>query len=184
MNVNKLGRSYHSGKALDNDLRGLIIDRCLRSGGDHISGYLPVPLNALGEDLGVTGNTVAKIWRNYCFKDRRTVPLEKGGDYSRKLSDGDLELIEMLKIYEGSIHLGEIYATLEDVGDIEGGLSMSTTSWAIKSRLLSKKQYTRKRITLIAKERFTDNNMIYTQLCGNCQKNGVTQFYPQFTNFP
>jgi hypothetical protein len=36
MNVNKLRRSYHSGKALHIDLRGLIIDRCLRYGGDQI----------------------------------------------------------------------------------------------------------------------------------------------------
>lgn len=164
MNVNKLGRSYHSGKALHIDLRGLIIDRCLRYGGDQISGYLPVQFKALGEELGVSGNTVAKIWRNYCFNDRRTSPLARGGDYSRKLSDGDLELIEMLKTTQGSIQLREIYTTLEDVGDIAGGVSMSTISRAVKSRLLSGKQYTRKRITHVAKERFTDDNMIYTQL--------------------
>ena len=152
MNVNKQGRSYHSGKALHIDLRGLIIDRCLRYGVDQISGYLPVQFKALGEELGVSGNTVAKIWCNYCFND-----------YSRKLSDGDLELIEMLKTTQGSIQLREIYTTLEDVGDIAGGVSMSTISRAVKSRLLSGKQYTRKRITHVAKERFTDDNMIYTQ---------------------
>ena len=114
-------------------------------------------IKALGEELGVSGNTVAKIWRNYCFNDRRL-------DYSRKLSDGDLELIEMLKTTQGSIQLREIYTTLEDVGDIAGGVSMSTISRAVKSRLLSGKQYTRKRITHVAKERFTNDNMIYTQL--------------------
>ena len=69
-------------------------------------------------------------------------PLARGGDYSRKLSDGDLELIEMLKTTQGSIQLREIYTTLEDVGDIAGGISMSTISQAVKSRLLSGKKYT------------------------------------------
>jgi hypothetical protein len=41
---------------------------------------------------------------------------------------------------------------------------MSTISRAVKSRLLPGKQYTQKRITHVAKERFTDDNMIYSQL--------------------
>jgi hypothetical protein len=82
MNVNKLGRFYHSGKALHIDLQGLIIDRCLRYGGDQIICYLPVQFKA----LGISGNTVAKIWRNYCFNDRRTSPLARGGDYSSSIS--------------------------------------------------------------------------------------------------
>ncbi len=86
MNFNKLGRSYHSGKALHIDLRWLIIDRCLRYAADQTSGCLPVQFKALGKELGVSGNTVAKIWRNSCFNNRRTSPLATGGDYSRKLS--------------------------------------------------------------------------------------------------
>ena len=96
LNVNKPGRFYSSGKALCPDLRQPIIDRCLRYGGHQLNGYIPIEFKVVGKELGVTGNTVAKIWRYYCFKDRRTTPLAKGGDYCSKLSHGDLELIEML----------------------------------------------------------------------------------------
>lgn len=64
---------------------------------------------------------------------------------------------------KGSIQLKELYSVLEEVGNV-GEISMSSISRAIKSKLLSGKRYTRKRITHVARERFTDENMIYTQL--------------------
>ena len=41
---------------------------------------------------------------------------------------------------------------------------MSSISRAIKNRLLSGKVYLRKKISQLARERFTLNNMLYTQL--------------------
>ena len=58
----------------------------------------------------------------------------------------------------------EIYEILEEVGDVGGDISVSSISRAIKSRLPSGKTYTRKKITQIAAERFTFDNMLYTQL--------------------
>ena len=119
---------------------------------------------SIAEECSVTGLTVSKIWCNFCFHERLTAPLNKGGDFSSKLSDGDLELVELLKTRKGSTQLNEIYSVLEDVGDIEGSISFSTISRAIKSKLLSGgKKYTRKRITHVVTERFTDTNMIYMQ---------------------
>ena len=63
----------------------------------------------------------------------------------------------------GSTHLGEIYSILDEIGDVEN-ISVSSISRAIKSKLLSGKRYTRKKITHVAKERFTHDNMVYTQL--------------------
>ena len=62
--------------------------------------------------------------------------------------------------------LNELYSILEEFGDY-GGVSLSAISRAIKSRLLSGKRYTQKRISSIAFERFTDENMMYTQLFVN-----------------
>ena len=45
-----------------------------------------------------------------------------GGDRSSKLSEGDLELIQILKTGKGSIQLREIYSILEEGGDIESVL--------------------------------------------------------------
>ena len=72
--------------------------------------------------------------------------------------------LETLKNTKGSISLGELYLVLEDFGDIRREISISTISRAIKSRLLSGQCYTRKRITHVAQERFTDENMLYTQI--------------------
>ncbi|CAB4032460.1 PREDICTED: uncharacterized protein LOC107354946, partial [Paramuricea clavata] len=109
-----LRRSYHSGKALDTDLRHLIIDECINSGGDTISGYLPVTYVSVASQFNVAVSTVSKIWENFCFRERRVDPLPKGGDRCSKLSDGDLELIEFLKTVKGSIQIKELYSVLEE----------------------------------------------------------------------
>ena len=163
MNVSKKGRSYHPGKAVGGDLRRVIIEHCLRNGGDPVHAYLPISFNSVAEIFSVDTKTVAKIWKNFCYKERTVDPLPKGGDHNRKLSDGDLELIELLKKARGSTQLSEIYSILEEVGDVEN-ISISSISRAIKSKLLSGKKYTRKRITHVARERFTPENMAYTQL--------------------
>ena len=140
----------------------LIIDHCLSSGGNPVNGYLPVTYKSIADTYRVNLNTVAKIWNKFC--DTAQVDCgRKGGDRCSKLSEGDLELIEILKTGKGSIQLREIYSILEEVGDIES-ISLSSISRAVKSKLLSGKRYTRKRITHVAAERFTPENMIYTQL--------------------
>ena len=163
MNVNKFGRSYSLGKSLDTDLRNLIIDECLKSGGDAAFGYLPVTYVSIASRFNVSANTVSKIWKKFCNERRNIDPSPKGGDHSSKLSEGDLELLEILKKTHGTIQLNELYSILEEFGDCRG-VSFSAISRTIKSRLLSGERYTRKRVTNIAFERFTDENMMYTQL--------------------
>ena len=68
-----------------------------------------------------------------------------------------------MKFVKGSIQLKEIYSTLEEFGDVES-ISLLSISREVKSKLLSGKRYTRKRIIHVAAERFTQENMIYTQL--------------------
>ena len=162
MNVNNKGRLYISGKSCDSDLRWLILSKCLEHGGDPASSYLPVAFNTVAQETGVVTNTVRKIWNQFCIT-RTTTPLSKGGDFCSKLSAGDLELIEVLKTIRGSTSLRELYAVLADIGDVRD-ISLSALSRAIKSKLLSGKKYSRKKITHVAKERFTYENMVYTQL--------------------
>ena len=69
MNVNKFGRSYNLGKSLDNDLRRLIIDECLKSGGDATFGYLPVTYVSIASRFNVSANTVSKIRKKFATKD-------------------------------------------------------------------------------------------------------------------
>ena len=73
-----------------------------------------------------------KVWNIFC--DTAQVDCgrgRKGGNRCSKLSEGDLELIEILKTGKGSIQLREIYSILEEVGDIES-ISLSSISRAVK----------------------------------------------------
>lgn len=103
-----------------------------------------------------------KIWNQFC-STRTLTPSSKGGDFCSKLSEGDLQLIETLKTMRGSISFRELQAVLADIGDVQD-IPLSALSKAIKSKLLSGKRYSRKKITHVAKERFTYENMVYTQL--------------------
>lgn len=64
---------------------------------------------------------------------------------------------------EYNISRRELQAVLADIGDVQE-ISLSALSKAIKSKLLSGKRYSRKKITHLAKERFTYETMVYTQL--------------------
>lgn len=160
--VNRFGRSYRTGVALSQDMRTMIIDRILQEGGDRASGYVPKSIRYFSEELQLSHNTVAKVWRQFC----ETFSIDsrpKGGIRWSKLSDDDLELIEVLKIEKPSMSLAEILTCLEEMNAGHVDVSMATVSRAIKQRLPSG-HYTRKKITKIASERFTATNIFYTQL--------------------
>ncbi len=112
--VNKKGRMYRPGKSLDGDLRRLILDKCLAGRGDRLTGELPISNKIVADQVQVTVNTVSRVWRRFC-SDSMEDPLPSGGDFSSKLTAGDLELIETLKTVKGSIHLRELYAILEEI---------------------------------------------------------------------
>lgn len=107
MNVNNKGRAYTSGKSCHDDLKWLIISKCLEHGGDPANCFLPVAFNSIAQETGVATNTVRKIWNQFCSAHTLT-PFSKGGNFSSKLSAGDLALIETLKTMRGSISLGKI----------------------------------------------------------------------------
>lgn len=161
--INKHGRLYKNGVSLSEDVRNLIISDILSLGGNRVTGYFPGCYSQIAQKLRVSTQTVSKIWKQFC--DTYDVSSSKrGGDFSSKLSDDDLALIETLKREKGSISLKEIYDILEQLGDVGADISMASISRAIKNKLLSRKVYSRKKISHIARERFTFDNMLYTQL--------------------
>ena len=101
------------------------------------------------------------MWNQFC--SARTLTLSKGGDFSSKLSAGDLELIETMKTMRGSISLRKLQDVLADISDVQD-IAVSASSKTIKSKLFSGKRYSRKKITYVAKKRITYENMVYTQL--------------------
>ena len=60
LKVNKFGRSYRTGIALDQDMRSLVIDRILHEGGDRVTGYIPRSFRYFSEELKLSVNTITK----------------------------------------------------------------------------------------------------------------------------
>ena len=158
--MNKFGRSYRTRIALDEALRSLVIDRILLEGGDRVTGYIPRSFRCFSDELKLSVNTITKIWRKYC-QELSINPRAKGGTKWSKLTGEDLELIELLKIEQPSVSLAEIISYLEEMDGVE--VSMVTVSRALKHKLQSG-PFTRKKITKIARERFTQTKIFYTQL--------------------
>ena len=157
--VNKFGRTYRPGIPLDENLKGMIIDRILGEGGDSTTAYIPRSFKYFSDELHVHVNTIKAIWRRYC-DDYSLAPRPRGGAKWSKLTEDDLELIEVLKIEKPSLSLTEIISCVEEMGG--ENVSLSAVSRALKR--LPSGQYTRKKITNIAIERFTPINIFYTQL--------------------
>ena len=163
----KAGRTFNVGKALSDDLRRSIIDKILEQRGERATRYIPVPYARIAEHFKVAPNTVKTIWLRFCETYNET-RLPKSGGNNQKLSPGDLELIEVLKTARGSISLRELLEIVNEVGDVgPDNVSLSTISRAVRNRMPSGRQYTRKKVTQIAAERLTGNNILYTQMFMN-----------------
>ncbi len=163
--VNNFGRTYMPGRSLSQDMRMFIIDRITAEGGDRLTGYIPVTYTFLFQQLKVSLNTVKNIWRRYC-EDFNVMPMAAGGARNNKLTQDDLELIETLKVEKPSIALAELVDLVSQHGDLQDGqVSLSAVSRALHSgRVPTGQRYTRKKLTNLALERFTPDNIIYTQL--------------------
>ena len=142
LKVNRFGRTYCTGVALDQDMRTLIIDRILQEGGDRVTGYIPRSFRYFSEELRLSVNTVTKIWRQF-YEELSLTPRAKGGTRWSKLSEYDLELIELLKIEKPSVSLAEIINCLQEIGGVD--VSMAAVSRALK-QILPSGPYTRKKL--------------------------------------
>ena len=58
LKVNKFGRTYRTGIALDQDMRSLIIDRILQEGGDRVTGYIPRSFCYFSKEMKLSVNTI------------------------------------------------------------------------------------------------------------------------------
>ena len=114
----------------------------------------------LAESLCVSVFTINKIWQRFC-EEYTEAAYPRGGGTHGKLANGDLELIEVLKNERPSISLAEISNVLLEMGN---SASISAISRAIKNRMPSGYQYSRKKLTLIARERFYQDNILLITL--------------------
>ena len=104
--------------------------------------------------------TLNKIWKRFC-EEYSVSAYPTGGSFQGKLTNEDLALIEVLKHEKPSTSLAEISSILLEMGN---SASISAISCALKTRMPSGHQYSRKKLTMIARESFTQDNILYTQL--------------------
>lgn len=162
--VSKGGRTYHSGKALSEDIRITIIDKILQREGNVATGAFPGKYAEIARELNISSAVVSKIWNQY-YQNNTLDPKTRRGGANSSLSNGDLHLIEVLKRQRPSITHSEIVEELYEHGDLpNGSTSISAVSRAVRQRLPSGDKFSLKKITHVAQERFTIQNMAYTQL--------------------
>ena len=151
--INKKGRCFQNGKPISPNRRCNIIDEIKFKGGDKDTGFFMGSFVDVANKFEVSNATVSKLWRQYC--ETENLQPRHGGGNRRSLSDGDIQLIEVLKTQKPSITYSEIMECLYEFGDLPEG-STSTTSLCNAVRYkLSSGQFSFKKIMTVAQERFT-----------------------------
>ena len=79
------------------------------------------------------------------------------------MSFGDQMLMETLISTSGTTSLREMQKEMELYGDC-GHVSLACLSNHVRSKLPSNKKYSPKKVSKMAQERLTDDDLIYTQL--------------------
>lgn len=162
--VNEHGRLFAQGKPLSHDLRLLIINKIINDGGNQATGIFPGKYTDIARSLGLSSTVVSNFWKRYCQEGSISPKKNTGGNPSH-LSQGDLQYVEFLKQQKPSITYDEIIQQLYEFGDLPYGTTSKTAlSEAVRHRLPSGKEYSFKKINIVAQERFTLQNMAYTQV--------------------
>lgn len=158
--TNKRNRSFINGQAVGNDLRSLVVTHILEIGGNTDTGYIPRGvISNVASQLRLSNNCVKNIWDRYC--DTGSVkPRPHSGGKEVKLKEPDVMYIEQLKREKPSVYLNEIQDKLARFSNVD--VSTSTICKTLK-RKMKDGQWTRKVMVVPSKERFTPNNMQYTQ---------------------
>jgi len=150
--INRQGRTFIKGQALSSDFKRSIVDDIIRNGGDVVSGYFPGQFSDVANSLKVSRETVKNIWKRLhsdgTIDPRRGI----GGGNPLSLTQGDLQLVEIMKNDRPTCSLKEIHEGLEEFGDIPNGTSCLAISRALKQHMLSGKKYSHKKVSAIAGE--------------------------------
>ena len=160
---NTHGRLYLPGKPLSKYLRLLIINKIILEGVDLAAGVFYGKFTNIARSLNVSSAVVSRVWKRFCTEGIAS-PKKSNGEHPSHLPQGDLQLIEHLKRCKHSITHTEIIHELSEFSELPyGDVSTTCVSRAVKYRLPSEKKFTYKKINRIANEKFTLQNMAYTQ---------------------
>ena len=150
--INKYGRNFKPGVPLSRDLRNEAIELAAE-----------FPIREVGRRLRIQPSTVSRYAKLYREKGNIDPAQRTHKRTASKLSLADSILLETIVESKGSTSLNEMKYQLSNFGHC-GDISISTISRHVRKKLPSTKQYSRKRMGKCAGERFTHENLVYTQL--------------------
>ena len=157
------GRTFVKGKAISHDLRTSIVDEIVRNGGNTTTGHFPGRFSDVANVFKVSRSCVENVWRRL-HTDGTVEPRKHAGGNPSNLTQGDLQFIETCKKARPTSSLREIFDGLNEFGDIPNGTSINAISRALSNKMLSSLKYSRKKISTFAQERFSVENIAYTQM--------------------
>ena len=161
MHTNKYGRSYESGKALSRDFKNLVLDELKENycGNKDTMFVQYGAFSKAAEKFEVSVKTVSNIWREHCCGISTRSAGGRQGIMTRKLSSQDLDYIEYMKMQKPSYTSTKIHAELASVSTTV--VQPRTIRRAVQKYL--SKPYSFKKIKPVAAERFTHDNLVYTE---------------------
>lgn len=157
---NIAGRAYEKGIPTGIDYRRSIIDY-MESNGARLGEYsLPRGLRkTASQKFKVCPATITSFWTQYCNEGCVKVPVQTNRGRKKKLLEEDVEYVRFLKHVRPSMPLTTVRDELLKNSNSIETLGLSTISRTLKEDL----NMTYKRISKINKNRFTPQNMNYTQ---------------------
>ena len=119
----------------------------------------------IANELKVSSAVVAKIWKNYCESGTLS-PIKHGEGNPSRLSEGDLQLIEVLKRQKPSISYAEVLDCLYDCGDLPHGITSTTAVCnAFRNRLPNGEKFSYKKMTRCTGKIYGSKYGVYPTVC-------------------
>lgn len=154
------GRVWENGKELSEDLKRLIVAELIEKGADSVTGHIPdnISLREIAGKFRVHHTTVNNTWRKFVLT-RSFEAKKRGQGNTRKLNEGEIQLIEHLKLAKPSISHQEIVGELNQHGNLPYGTSITAISRVVRNEL----NMTYKKLVKVKGDKFTPQNIIYCQ---------------------
>ena len=158
--MNAYGRTYRQGKALDNDLRSIIVDTIISEGGDVTTGYFSGNFRSIERRFKVSAGVPKRVWNNFC-QTGKLEPHRPVCGLKSPLEEPELELVRILKENRPSMTYNEIKENVERF--TTSNPSIAAIGRAVRTRL-STGIMTWKKMIRPAAEKFTPENIEYCQM--------------------
>lgn len=156
---NSHGREFLPGKAIGQDLRRLVIQYIMESGGNTSTGEMPHgTYTNIASKLKINRQSVVNIWKRF-LSEGSVTEKKRTSNGTPKLTEPDVRMIEFLKRESPSITAKELKNKLTRYSPVTGNVHETTIYRTLNKNL----NFTFKRSIRPVGDRFSAYNMRYTQ---------------------